>query len=86
MTNLPSPTDLAPVVVAALEHLGGSAHFKEIERVVATKLNLTAEDISKIRSGTRTEFAYRLSWARTKCKAEGLITNSGQGIWKLVKQ
>jgi restriction endonuclease Mrr len=85
MNKLPSPSELAPAVVEALKDLGGSAHFKDIERAVAKKLNLSYEITSQIRSGKRTEFAYRLSWARTKCKSEGLITTSGQGVWKLIK-
>ena len=84
MTKLPSPSELAPVVVDVIKELGGTAHFKDIEKAVVKKLSLSAEAISQIRSGKRTEFAYRLSWARTKCKSEGLITNSGSGIWKLV--
>jgi restriction endonuclease Mrr len=85
MTKLPSPSDLAPVVIEVLKDLGGSAHFKDIEKGVARKLNLPSEVTNQIRSGKRTEFAYRLSWARTKCKSEGLIANSGQGVWKLIK-
>lgn len=85
MTQLPSPSELAPNVVAALEELGGTAHFKEIEKIVAKKLNLTEEATSAIRSGKRTEFAYRLSWARTRCKSEGTIRNVGKGVWQLNK-
>jgi len=85
MPKLPSPSELALAVVEVLEDLGGTAHFKEIERAVAKKLDLSTEVTSQIRTGKRTEFAYRLSWARTKCKSEGLITNSGQGVWRLVK-
>jgi len=85
MTSLPSPSLLAPLVVDALKELGGTAHFKDIEKVVAKKLNLSSEVISQVRSGKRTEFAYRLSWARAKCKADGLITNSGGGKWSLNK-
>jgi restriction endonuclease Mrr len=84
MTKLPSPSELAPVVVEVIRELGGTAHFKDIEKAVLKKLDLSSEATSQVRSGKRTEFAYRLSWARTKCKSEGLITNSGSGIWKLV--
>lgn len=86
MTKLPSPSELAPVVVEVIKELGGTAHFKDIERAVIKKLGLSSESISQIRTGKRTEFAYRLSWARTKCKSEGLITNSGSGVWKLASK
>lgn len=85
MAKLPSPAELAPVVVDVLKDLGGSAHFKDIEKAVAIKLNLTRAETSQIRTGKRTEFSYRLSWARTKCKADGLLANTGKGIWTLTK-
>jgi restriction endonuclease Mrr len=65
MTKLPSPSELAPVVVDVIKEMGGTAHFKDIEKAVIKKLGLSNEATSQIRSGKRTEFAYRLSWART---------------------
>ena len=86
MTKLPSPSALAPVVVDVIKELGGIAHFKDIEKAVIKKMELSQEAVNQIRSGKRTEFGYRLSWARTKCKSEGLITNYGNGVWKLVSK
>ena len=85
MNVLPTSSELAPLVLQVLRELGGSAHFKEIEKGVAKKLNLSADAVSQTRVGKRTEFAYRLSWARTKCKADGLIVNVGRGYWQVVK-
>ena len=84
MSTMPTPSDLMPVVVACLEELGGRAHIREIEKLVALKMNLDTELISQIRMGKRTEFAYRLSWARTAAKAKGLITKDGPSFWKIV--
>ena len=64
------------------DELGGKAHFKDIEIAVAQHLNLEAELVKIVRSGKRTEFAYRMSWARTACKGKGLIRNLGKGIWE----
>jgi restriction endonuclease Mrr len=85
MNELPSPSELAPHVLQVLKELGGSGHFKEIEKGVAQKLDLSVESLSQTRMGKRTEFAYRLSWARTKCKNDGLIINTGRGYWQVVK-
>lgn len=84
MSNLPSPSELAPIVITVLDNLGGKAHFKDIEREVARLLHLDEPTKSMIRTGTRTEFAYRLSWARTACKNQGKIRNLGKGIWERV--
>lgn len=85
MEKLPSPSVLMPVVVDCLKELGGRASIKEIEKSVAIKLNLDSTLTSQIRMGKRTEFAYRLSWARTAAKAQGLITNDGASFWKIVR-
>ena len=84
MDRLPSPSDLMPVVVDCLKELGGRAHIKDIEKSVALKLNLDSKLTSQIRLGQRTEFAYRLSWARTAAKSKGLIMNDGASFWKIV--
>lgn len=83
MNKLPTPAQLVSPIEIAIRGLGGSAHFREIEKAVAENLNLNKDDISKIRSGGRTEFAYRLSWARAKAKSEGRIVNEGKGIWAI---
>jgi hypothetical protein len=84
MDKLPSPSDLVPVIVDCLTDLGGRAHIQEIEKAAKAKLNLDIKLTSQIRIGKRTEFAYRLSWARTAAKAKGLITKDGASYWKIV--
>ena len=83
--DYPSTAELVPFVIQSLEANGGTAHFKVIEDFVSKKINLSEELRIKIRSGNRTEFAYRLSWARTKAKSDGLIVSSGKGNWTLKK-
>ncbi len=84
MKSLPSPSELAPIVITVLDDLGGKAHFKDIEREVARVLNLDESTKAIVRKGNRTEFAYRLSWARTACKNQGKIRNLGQGFWERI--
>jgi hypothetical protein len=73
-----------PVVVECIKTLGGRANIKQIEELVAKTLNLDEAAISKKRIGNRTEFAYRLSWARTAAKSKGLILKEANGFWSIV--
>jgi hypothetical protein len=84
MDKLPTPAELVPSVLEALNELGGKAHFKDIERTVAKNLSLSPSVLMIIRSGKRSEFAYRLSWARTSAKIQKLIRNEGKGIWSKI--
>ena len=84
MSNLPKQETLVGATLTVLENLGGQAHFRDIEKGVIEFLNIDSSLTMVIRSGNRTELAYRLSWARTKCKALGKIKNIGNGIWKLI--
>jgi restriction endonuclease Mrr len=84
MDNLPSPSELMPVVVESLHKFGGRAHIRQIEQYVAETLGLDEASITKKRHGNRTEFAYRLSWARTAAKSKGLILKELNGYWSIV--
>lgn len=85
-SELPANADLIPIVIEALKKLGGQGKNEEI-RVEAIKLlNLSPEIYLKIHKGTRTEFEYKLAWARTLAKQKGLITNVGRMTWKTIPQ
>ena len=84
MEKLPSPASLVPAVITALNQLGGKAHFNEIEKLVAKNLSIDPTLLALVRTGKRTEFAYRMSWARTAAKKQGIIRNEGKGIWSVV--
>lgn len=82
--DFPATSVLVPLIIESIKTNGGSAHFKIIEDYVAKKLEISEDLRTRIRSGGRTEFAYRLSWARTQAKSDGLIVNAGSGIWTTV--
>ena len=84
MNNLPKQEKLVSATLKALEDLGGEAHYRKIEKKVIELLNIEPSLTKVMRSGNRTELAYRLSWARTKCKALGKVENIGKGSWKLI--
>lgn len=84
MQKLPTVQELAVSIERSLRKLGGSAHYSDIEKAVIIDLGLTPDQVSLVRTGKRTELAYRLSWARTACKNRGTLANKGDGVWELI--
>ena len=85
--NIPSRTELMDPTLHALRTLGGSATIDELLRHVIQALDLSPEVVEAGRlSGTRTDLAYQLAWARTYLKKLGLIDNSQRGVWSLTKK
>jgi len=83
--KLPTTPELRDALLQVLEGFPDGISSKQIDSAVSERLNLTPEQLSVIRSGTRTEFAYRLAWERTHAKNKGLIEKVGSHNWKLVK-
>ena len=71
-------------IVHSLRARGGSATIDELEEAVASAEKLTDEQRSQLHGdGPRTEFSYRLAWARTYLKKGGALDNSERGVWHL---
>ncbi|NVN86438.1 MAG: restriction endonuclease [Rhodopseudomonas sp.] len=71
-------------VVHALRSRGGSATIDELEEAVAIESGLSDEERAQPHGdGPRTEFSYRLAWARTYLKKGGALDNSERGVWHL---
>lgn len=71
-------------IVHSLRARGGSATIDELEEAVASATNLSEEQRSQLHGdGPRTEFSYRLAWARTYLKKGGALDNSERGVWHL---
>ncbi|MBN1572249.1 MAG: restriction endonuclease [Deltaproteobacteria bacterium] len=73
-------------LLQALHELGGSATISELEEKTVEIMNLSEDDISEIHSESRTEFSYRLAWARSYLKKYNLIENSSRGVWSLTTE
>jgi restriction endonuclease Mrr len=82
---IPPARSLQGPVLQALRVLGGAASNAEIEAAVARELALSEELLrAPHRLGAaRSELAYRLAWARTKLKSDGLIERAGTSSWRL---
>lgn len=84
MNELPKSQHLVEVVVEAIKSNKGEATLIQIESYVIEKLSIPEALVQILHSGTRSELAYRLAWARTKAKSAGLIDKAGNGKWRLV--
>ncbi len=83
--KLPGAPDLRNALLLVLEDFPDGASSQVLDKAVAQKLSLTLEQLSVIRTGSRTEFAYRLAWERTHAKNKGLIEKLGNRNWRLKK-
>ena len=73
---------IEPLFIAMRER-GGSASIGELEEKVAIIMQLSDGQLSEIHRNNKTQFSYRLAWARTYLKRFGVITNSSRGVWAL---
>ena len=78
---LPNSAALTSALIEVLKEHQDGLNSKDIDRLAAQKLGLSEEDLKVIRSGTRTEFAYRMAWERTHAKAKGYITKNEYRLW-----
>lgn len=81
---LPKYQELVPLVIEAIKANGGQASNKEIHNYCVRRLGLSTEAVSILHKGNRTEFEYRLAWARTMAKSKGFIKSSSRMTWSLV--
>ncbi|MDO8645715.1 MAG: winged helix-turn-helix domain-containing protein [Candidatus Planktophila sp.] len=82
-SKLPSVGSLKSAMVKVLGLNGGQGSNSEILEWVSQELELDPKTLAVMRSGNRTEVAYRLAWARTQARKEGLILRSGPSKWSL---
>lgn len=82
--SLPKYQELVPLVIEAIKAQGGQVSNKEIHDYCVKSLGLSVEAVSIPHKGNRTEFEYRLAWARTMAKSKGFIKSAGRMTWSLV--
>jgi restriction system protein len=85
--SIPKYDEMYNQIIAAIKNLGGSASIQELENEVAKQLNLSDTDLSIMQENhNRTQYGYRLAWARTYLKYAGFIENTKRGVWALTKK
>jgi hypothetical protein len=81
--RLPSSDLLFESVVECLRKNKGPMHIDLIEKYVRTELSISDDLAKEIRTGKRTQLAYKLAWARSKAKTEGLIVSPRHSYWQI---
>lgn len=83
----PETSRFDEAILTELRKQGGATTNAILERGVAQQLRLSTEALEQLHAperGSRTEFSYRLAWAKTRLKAKGLIERTGTKSWRLV--
>ena len=83
MDKLPRYQELIQPLLVFLAEQGGPVNNNEIDEAVATVLEIPQHLLTEIHSGNRTEFQYRMAWARTKAKSDGKISSPKRETWKI---
>lgn len=87
VTNeMPGGIELEFALLKILSSHTFGLHTREMKTAVAEYLELSNEVLRVQRNGSRLEFAYRLSWARTKAKEKGLIERIDVAVWKITQK
>ena len=82
--SFPSQALIKEAMLELLKNSKNGMHIKEIESGVADRLSLSKLQIEVMHKGKRTLLGYKLAWARTAAKKDGLIESTGRSVWKLV--
>jgi len=83
MEKLPRYQELIEPMLGFLRSHNGPASNKTIDEAVAKELDIPQKLLSEIHSGKRTEFQYRMAWARTKAKTDGKIDLVSRQMWQI---
>ena len=83
MEQLPKYQELIPTLLKVLSTAARPMTNSEIERAVIHELAIPSELVELIHSGKRTELQYRLGWAKTKAKSEGLVNSPARETWSI---
>jgi len=83
MEKLPRYQELIEPMLVFLKTHDGAATNKAIDEAVARNLRIPPNLLLEIHSGKRTEFQYRMAWARTKAKSDGKIKSPKRETWQI---
>jgi len=84
--EMPGGIELEYALLKILNSHKLGLHTREMKLAVAEYLELSNEVLRVQRNGSRLEFAYRLSWARTKAKEKGLVERIDTAVWKITEK
>ncbi len=81
--QLPKNIELLDSIIRVLESSKLPMSSKDIDLAVAEELELLQSQLEVMRTPSRSEYKYRMAWARTKLKSQGLIVKLESGEWKI---
>jgi len=81
--QLPRTIELLDSIIRVLDASKLPMSSKAIDLAVAQELKLLVSQLEIIRTPSRSEYKYRMAWARTKLKSQGLISKLDDGSWKI---
>jgi restriction endonuclease Mrr len=82
--QMPTTRELKEALLEVLRETPDGLTTSQIDSQVASKLQLSAEQLGVIHSGSRTEVSYRLAWERTHAKKKGLIEKTATKTWRII--
>ena len=81
---LPSKTDLEELILTCLHAAGGEMNVNEMLLESAKRANIDIQTRPRIKqSAKRTDFDYKLAWARTSLKRANRIERVSFGRWRI---
>lgn len=85
MADLPPISIYMEPLLRALVERGGRATNEELSAAVAAQVGLTEEQLRMPhgKGDGRSEFEYRMAWARTKLKKAGDLEPDGRKAWRI---
>lgn len=84
---MPTKSELMDAIMEAVRLLNGCAKTSEIDSCVAEALNLSDELLTlEDDTSTGTVYNYKMRWARTALKQNGLLSNPSRGIWTITEE
>ncbi len=85
--NIPTIESLINPTLEALRELGGTARKADISRIVATKMQLSNEQLTlRYPSGSTTYFTNRMNSVRVYLLRDNLISQPQIGTWQLTEK
>ena len=73
-------------VIEALKELGNSGTPVEVRDIIATKFNLTDEQLNEQMASGQPRFMNQVAWARFYLSKGGYIASSKRGVWSLTEK
>ena len=73
-------------VIEALKELGNSGTPAEVRDIIASKFNLTDEQLNEQIASGQPRFMNQVAWARFYLSKAGYIASSRRGVWSLTEK